>query len=80
MEERRQWNSLLESLERAQNRMKQMADRKREKRSFEPGDDVYLKLQPYRQTFVSLRKNLKLTLKFYGPYKLLQKVGTIAYK
>jgi len=41
---------------------------------------VYLKLRPYRQTAFGVRHNLKLAIKFYGPYRVLEKVGQAAYK
>lgn len=57
---------LKENLDKAQNRMKVNADKKRTEREFNVGDWVFLKLQPYRQTSVAVRKSLKPTSKFYG--------------
>ncbi|XP_071923247.1 uncharacterized protein [Coffea arabica] len=71
---------LRDNLLKAQNRMKQFADKGRTERSFSIGDSVYLKLQPYRQSSVALRRNLKLSSKYYEPYKIVQKVGSVAYK
>jgi hypothetical protein len=63
----------------AQARMKQQADKHRSERKFEVGDWVFLRLQPFRQK--SMRKKLgKLSPKFYGPYKVIQRVGMVAYK
>lgn len=60
--------------------MKDYADKNRTERVFQEGELVYLKLQPYRQATVSLTKALKLAPKFYGPFKILEKIGTAAYK
>lgn len=40
---------------------------------------AYLKLQPYQQNSVELRQNLKLSARYYGPYKILEKIGAVAY-
>ena len=65
---------------RAQHRMKQEADKHRRDRSFEIRDLVFVKLQPYRQKSVVLRGSPKLAPKFYGPYKIIGKMGSVVYK
>ena len=67
-------------LGRAQHRMKVQADKGRSDRVFQIGDFVYVKLQPYRQNSVVNRKCLKLAAKYFGPYKILDKIGQVAYK
>ena len=64
----------------AQERMKKWSDLHRTERSFEVGDMVFLRLQPYRQISVGGRRSHKLSPLFYGPYKILQKIGPVAYK
>jgi hypothetical protein len=65
-------------LTRACDRMKKQADKHRSERSFEVGESVYLKLQPYVQSSVATRSNNKLTFRFFGPY--LERVGAVAYR
>lgn len=60
--------------------MKSQADKNKSERNFEIGHQVYLKLQPYVQTTVAQRSNQKLGYKYFGPYKILQCVGAVAYK
>ena len=57
--------------------MKQHADRGHFDRTFEVGDLVYVKLQPYRQSTVVHRRYLKLVAKYFGPYSVIEKVGAI---
>ncbi|GJS31050.1 putative reverse transcriptase domain-containing protein [Tanacetum coccineum] len=58
------------TLLRAQNKMKQQADKGRSERNFEAGDWVLLKLQPHRQVTVRKGKQHKFSPKYYGPFKL----------
>jgi len=75
-----QLEALKQSLERAQNIMKMIADRKRTDFHFNVGDQVLLKLQPYTQSSVANRPYPKLAYKYYGPYKVMDRVGTVAYR
>ena len=44
---------------------------KKSERTFEVGDMVFLFLQPYKQTTMSFKGNMKLS-QIFGPYKVLQ--------
>lgn len=79
-EKQLQWTRLKELLECAQAKMKAYANTKRTERQFQKGVWVNLKLHPYRQVTKATRKNLKLAAKFYGPYEIIYKIGTVAYK
>jgi len=59
--------------------MKVQADKGRSERQFEVGSLVYLKLQPYIQTSVAPWSNQKLAFRFYGPFKILKRIGKVAY-
>ncbi|KAJ1293165.1 hypothetical protein BS78_01G047300 [Paspalum vaginatum] len=71
---------IVPDLEAWQQRMKHQADAHRSERQFSVGDLVYLKLQPHIQSSVAPRSNNKLLFRFYGPFKVLQRVGAVAYK
>jgi hypothetical protein len=59
--------------------MKCQADKHWSEREFLVGSMVYLKLQPYVQSSVLPRSNHKLRFKYFGPYKVLDRVGSVAY-
>ncbi|CAN6249028.1 unnamed protein product [Urochloa humidicola] len=67
-------------LNRAQQRMKSQADKNRTERSFAVGESVYLKLQPYVQSSLAPRANQKLAFRFFGPFPIVAKIGSVAYK
>lgn len=67
-------------LARAQNRYKQKADRNRTDRSFAVGEQVLLKLQPYAQSTVANHPCPKLAFKFFGPFTIEQRIGSMGYK
>lgn len=71
---------LQQQLIRVQQRQKHQADKQRSERSFEVGERVFLKIQPYIQSSLQKRANHKLSFKYFGPYKILDKIGAVAYE
>ncbi|WVY89918.1 hypothetical protein V8G54_035432 [Vigna mungo] len=68
------------NLLKSQNYMKQQVDKKRRNFQLQVGDLALVKLQPYRQQSLALRKNRKLGLKFFGPFEVIENIGSVAYK
>lgn len=83
-EQLRTRDELLDELKRhlaaASNRMKQFSDRKRRDVEFQVDDWVFLRLQPYRQRSVFNRSSQKLSNRFYGPFRVVARVGQVAYR
>lgn len=71
---------LKDSILSAQNRYKRFADLKRHDVHFMVGDYLFLKLQPYRQLSVAVRRYLKLPHKYFGPYQIIEKVAQVSNK
>lgn len=65
---------------RAQQRMKVQADKNRTERVFVVGDSVFLKMQPYIQASIAPRANHKLAFRYFGPFKIVARVGAVAYE
>ncbi|GKC30084.1 hypothetical protein Tco_1037378, partial [Tanacetum coccineum] len=60
-------------------RMERQANWKRQDVEFNVGDMVLVKLQPYRQVTLAKHYCNKLAKRCYGPFKLLEHVGKMAY-
>lgn len=72
--------TLRHNLSKAQKRMKAIADSHRRELEIDVGAWVYVKLQPYRQVSLTGAKYHKLSKRFYRPYRVMSKVGLVAYK
>ncbi|GKA15316.1 hypothetical protein Tco_0695063 [Tanacetum coccineum] len=63
----------------ARDRQKSYADLKRKSMEFQVGDKVMLKVSPWKGV-VRFGKRGKLNPRYVGPFKVLKKVGAVAYK
>ena len=63
----------------AQNRHKSYVDVRRRPLEFEIGDHVFLKVMPKRGV-VRFGKHRKLLSRFIGPFEILERIGTVAYR
>nr|GEY76247.1 putative reverse transcriptase domain-containing protein [Tanacetum cinerariifolium] len=63
----------------ARSRQKRYADLKRRLIEFEVGDKVMLKVSPWRGV-IRFGKHGKLSPRFIGPFKVIGRIGPIAYK
>ncbi|WOG96017.1 hypothetical protein DCAR_0415347 [Daucus carota subsp. sativus] len=68
------------NLQKAQERMKWFADKHRTERVFDEGDEVFVKLKAFKQTSLKEAKDNKFTPRFFGPYKIIKKIGQVAYQ
>ena len=72
-------NLILQRLLMAQSRQKSYADMRRRPLEFEVGDHVFLKVMPKRGV-VRFGKRGKLSPKFIGPFEILERIDTVAYR
>ncbi|GKC92405.1 putative reverse transcriptase domain-containing protein [Tanacetum coccineum] len=63
----------------ARDRQKSYADLKRKPIEFQVGDKVMLKVLPWKGV-VHFGKRGKLNARYVGPFKVLEKIGEVAYK
>ncbi|GJZ27172.1 hypothetical protein Tco_0571425 [Tanacetum coccineum] len=78
-EERKPENLKSEDVGAASDRQKSYADVRRKPLEFQVGDRVMLKVSPWKGV-VRFGKRGKLNPRYIGPFKVLAKVGTIAYR
>ncbi|GJS92724.1 putative reverse transcriptase domain-containing protein [Tanacetum coccineum] len=63
----------------ARDRQKSYADRRRKPLEFQAGDKVMLKVSPWKRV-IRFGKRGKLNPRYIGHFKILAKVGTVAYR
>ena len=63
----------------AQSQQKSYADRRRRPLEFEAGNHVFLKVMPKRGV-VDFSKQGKLSPRYIGPFEILERVCTVAYR
>ena len=81
MKTRKQIGRMLqENISKAQERMKMYTYKKRIDKEFNFGDLVYLKIQPYKQHSLVNTYFYKLSTRYYGPYKVIERIGKVAYR
>jgi len=68
-----------ERLKAAQDRQKSYADKRRRPIEFDVGDHVMLKVSPWKGV-LRFRKRGKLSPRFIGPFKIVARVGKVAYR
>ncbi|KAL3746177.1 hypothetical protein ACJRO7_015170 [Eucalyptus globulus] len=66
-------------LKTAQSRQKSYADKRRRPLEFQVGEHVFLKVSPMRGTSRFGKKG-KLSPRYVGPFEILERIGTLAYR
>ncbi|GJW17249.1 putative reverse transcriptase domain-containing protein [Tanacetum coccineum] len=73
------WAEIKQRIQASRDRQKIYADLKRKPMEFQVGDRVMLKVSPWKGV-VRFGKRGKLNPIYVGPFKVLEKVGSVAYK
>ncbi|GKC81401.1 hypothetical protein Tco_1137118 [Tanacetum coccineum] len=72
-------SQIKDRLKAARDRQKSYADKRRKPLEFSVGDYVLLKVSPWKGV-VRFGKKGKLAPRFVGPFKIIEKVGPVAYQ
>ena len=73
------FDSLRHKLLKAQAQMKHFANNNHPKVHYAKGDWALVKLRPQRQSSLTGPNKTKLAKRFYGPFKVLECIGIVAY-
>ena len=68
-----------ENLLKARDRQKKYADNRRKPLEFQVGDRVMLKVSPWKGV-VRFIKRGKLAPRYVGPFEIVERIGTVAYR
>ncbi|GJV95860.1 putative nucleotidyltransferase, ribonuclease H [Tanacetum coccineum] len=68
-----------EKLKAARDRQKSYADNRRKPLEFEVGDQVLLKVSPWKGV-IRFGKKCKLAPRYVGPFEILERIGHVAYR
>ncbi|GJY80554.1 putative reverse transcriptase domain-containing protein [Tanacetum coccineum] len=74
-----QFRVIKKRIQAARDRQKSYADRRRKPLKFQAGDKVMLKVSPWKEV-ICFGKWGKLNPRYIGPFKILAKLGTVAYR
>ena len=68
------------NLQKSQTKMEAQANKKRKACTFQQGDLVLIRLQPYQQSTVQSRLSQKPSKRYFGPYKIIFRIDALAYE
>ena len=63
----------------AQDRQKSYADKHHREMEYNVGEKVFLKVSPWKG-ILRFGKQEKLSLRYVGPYEILERIGPLAYR
>lgn len=72
--------TLKRKLLKAQEAMKHFIDQMRRDVIYEVDQLVYVKLRPHRQSSLCSQPSTKLTKRYFGPFQVLECIGSVAYR
>ena len=71
--------TIRQRIKEAQDRQKSYADAHRVDRSYEVGDQVFLRVKPHKSS-IKFGKGAKLSPRFVGPFEVVERKGPVAYR